>query len=51
MKPLEGIIDYQHRHSFELHIPKLLSLFNFLLSQTNRKNYRHGGKNIVVKHF
>ena len=35
VKPFERIIDYQHQHSFLLHISKLLSLFNFILSQTN----------------
>ena len=37
MKPFERIIDYQHRHSFMLHNSNLLSLFNFILTQTNRK--------------
>ena len=37
-KPLERIIDYQHRHSFLFHISELFSLFNFILSQTNRNN-------------
>ena len=36
-KNLERIIDYQLQHSLLLHISELFSLFNFILSQTNRK--------------
>ena len=37
-KHLERFIDYQHRHPFLLHISKLFSLINYIISQTNRNN-------------
>ena len=38
MKPLERIIEYQHRYSFMLHILKLLSLSSLILSKQIEKH-------------